>query len=462
MARYEIEDRNDGFVVRGCPHPLDNPDQPDWLVELAYDEDRWRRDPVEVHLRPYSLELASSVSEEQFGFFDYPHLVGMAAEVLMRPWNPPLRDRDGPEEKELHLEKLKEWAVKRTERAINKPVHLAWQRLLAQVDPTVRAVHKKVFSATWNCRQARLLSESDLYKEHFIVKDILSYRAAAVATLACQVIGPVNESGIEKMQHWRDLYAPAGMEAYHALNATLMNLPGGVPAALLCDLQRVILPRPICNRLELIATILAGARTADNFAVFAHATAAEIKEAMRRVSLSVHPEEPQAFSPRRTRDIRFVVKYLLDYPEDHHGRILGLTEKSIRWHGAAGRQMEARKSVKRFGADRQLMIPPIPLPEVEGIRFLATVADAVNEGNEMQHCMASYCEKAAEGRCYLFHAEHQGEKASVEVSPSGKVVQALGPRNCYNQAAKWAAQELGKWGRGLPTTATSGPTSLLT
>ena len=445
MARYEIEDRNEGFVVRGRPHLLDKPGQPEWLIELVYEESRLRREPVEVHLRPYCLEIASSASECQFGFLDYPQLVSKAAEILMRPWNPPLRDRDGPEEDANHLNKVKDWAVQKTAKAINKPVHTAWQRLLAQVDPTVLAVHKKVFAATWNCERASLLSDDALYNERYIVKDIILYRAAAVATLACEVIGAVNESSIEKMQHWRDLFAPVGIGAYHALNTTLTNCPGGIPASLLCDLRKVILPRPIYNRLELIATIIAGDRTADNFSVFAHATAAEIKEAMRRISISIQ----QSLSSRRSKDIRFVVNYLLDYPEDHHGRIVGLAEKAIRWHGVEGRQMEARKSVRRFGMDRRLMRPPIPLPEVEGIRFLATVADAVNEGEQMEHCIASYCEKAAEGRCYLFHAEYQGEKASLEVSSSGEILQARGPRNCYNKAAQWATQVLGQWGHGL-------------
>ena len=458
MGRYEIEDRKGGFVVRGRPHPLDKSGQPDWLIELAYEETRWRREPVEVHLRPYCLEMASSASASQFGFFEYPQLLDKTAESLMQPWNPPLRDRDGPDESEGRLDKLKKWAIKRTAKAINKPVHAEWQRLLAWVDSTVLAVHKKVFAATWNCRRAPLISEDALYKEQYIVKDILSYPAAAIATLACDVFGPVNESPIEKMLHWRDIFAPAGMGSYHALNATLMNLPGGVPASLLCDLRNLILPRPICNRLELIATILAGARTADNFSVFAHATAAEIQEAMRRVSLSLQRawaqrgiENHENLSSRRTRDVRTAVHYLLDYPEDHHGRILGLVDKAIRWHGVEGRQMEARKSTKRFGSDRQLTTPPIPLPEVEGIRFLATVADAVSEGQQMEHCIASYCEDAVEGRCYLFHVDYQGEQASVEVSPSGKVIQARGPRNCHNKATRWATQVLGQWGRGFRT-----------
>ena len=126
---------------------------------------------------------------------------------------------------------------------------------------------------------------------------------------------------------------------------------------------------------------------------------------------------------------------MLDFPEDHHGRIVGLAEKAIRWHGTAGREREARKTIKRFGTERKLALPPIPLPEVPGIHLLKTVGDAVAEGERMQHCIASYSDQAVEGRCFLFHVEYQGENASVEVSYTGKVVQARGPCNSSNKAA---------------------------
>jgi hypothetical protein len=284
------------------------------------------------------------------------------------------------------------------------------------------------------------------------------------------VFGHPNESSIEKMTHWRDLFAPAGMGTYTTLNKTLMNLPGGIPASLLADLRHLVLPRPIYNRLELATTILAGARTAENFPVFAHATAEEIKEAMRRISISLQRQEevhvaemvrqypnngwerasvPKPLSSRRTKDIRTAVYYMLDFPEDHRGRLVGLAEKAIRWHGTAGREQEARKTIKRFGTERALAVPPIPLPEVPGIHLLKTVGDAVAEGERMQHCIASYSEMAVEGRCFLFHVDYEGETASVEVSHTGAVVQARGPRNGSNKATQWGARLLQEWGRGF-------------
>ena len=49
-----------------------------------------------------------------------------------------------------------------------------------------------------------------------------------------------------------------------------MNLPGGVPAPLLCKLNSMLLLRPITNRLELITVFVCGApgtRTDSDFSL---------------------------------------------------------------------------------------------------------------------------------------------------------------------------------------------------
>ena len=483
-SRYIVEEKKNGFVVRGRPHHWDVPGAPEWLIELCYDGGRERREPVTVTLEPYFFEVASPTGRiddfdpfgapgeqsTRYGLFDFPQMITDIAKRLMVPWRRPVRDYVGPDEEQEAGSWLVPWVIKQTEKAIAKQVRTEWQRLLEPFDPTILAVQKKVFAATWNCRRAPLLSDDALYREKYIVKDILSYRAAAVAVLACGFFGPANESSIEKMRHWRDLFAPAGMGAYTSLNKTLMNLPGGVPASLLGDLRQVVLPRPIYNRLELIATILAGARTTDNFHVFAHATADEIKEAVRRMSVSLQRQQEAeiaemiqqfpgngwerakvraALSPRRTRDIREAVYYMLDFPDDHNGRLVGLAEKAIRWHGTAGREEEARKTIRRFGTERKTALPPIGLPKVEGIRLLATVGDIVTEAEKMRHCIASYADKAVEGHCFLFHVDYRGESASVEVDHMGQIKQARGPRNSPNVATHWGAKVLAEWGCGF-------------
>jgi hypothetical protein len=449
--RYIIEETRSGFIVKGRPHRLETESQPQWLIDVAHSELRWRREPVEVRLRHYGLEAVSSNETVRFGLFDYYPLVDHLAKTLMQWWTPPVTGKRPGSQDFCVSAWLPRWALRQCARSINPRIHAQWQRLLSQVDPVVLAVHKKVYSACWGCRQPAVICDEAIYKEPYIVQDVLAFRAAAAATLVCEIQGPVNETAIEKLRHWRDLYAPAGTKSYRALNVTLMNLPGGIPTSLLADLQLVALPRPIVNRLELITTILAGSRTTDNFRVFAHASASDIKEAVRLVSAAHYRPRICPLSHRSTRDVRHVVNYLLDYPEKYLGTISSLARRSIRWHADESNLQHTRQKVRRLGLDRLVAKPPVPVPTFEGIKFLETVEDIVSEGEQMNHCIGTYAERAVEGRCYLFHAEHEGEHASIEVSPSGHVVQAYGPRNCTNRATQWAERILRTWGQTLGT-----------
>jgi len=162
MSRYLIEQKRDGFIIRGRPHHWDVPASPKWLIELCNSEDHWQRQPVSVTLKPYCLEVISSEEPKSFKFFDFPPVVAEVAERLLTAWNPPVREHDGPDYVSLPSWIVR-WTQKRTEWAVNKQIYAEWQRLLGQVDPTVLAVHKKVFAATWNCREVPLLSQDALY-----------------------------------------------------------------------------------------------------------------------------------------------------------------------------------------------------------------------------------------------------------------------------------------------------------
>ena len=68
----------------------------------------------------------------------------------------------------------------------------------------------------------------------------------------------------------------------------------------------------------------------------------------------------------------------------------------------------------------------------------------------MRHCVAAYAQRAAAGQCYLFHVDHAGQEATVEVSPFGRVAQSCGPDNCSNDATAWGLKVLGMWGDAFP------------
>jgi hypothetical protein len=268
---------------------------------------------------------------------------------------------------------------------------------------------------------------------------------------------------VELMQDWRGLFSPTG-ESYRSLDRTLMNLPGGLSASLVPHLKMVRLRRPATTRLEVAVICLYGRgllvrsrRLHDEFgvpseifsrtneSVFLGAT----PDRINRVVKLVGDHTRNTLSARRTKDLAFVVRFLMDYPEEHRGNIVGLAEKAIAWHRAEVRR-EAEKVVERLGGQHETASPPIEVPADERLRFLATVADVCEEGTLMENCVASYAQRAVRGDCYLFHASHNGEEATVHLDRAGKVVQAAGPRNQRNAAATWGSRVLGRWGREFP------------
>ena len=121
----------------------------------------------------------------------------------------------------------------------------------------------------------------------------------------------------------------------------------------------------------------------------------------------------------------------------------------IQWYRSAIAAPEKHKVIVRsLGLTRLNQV--VERPDTPAIRFLATVADVAAEGAAMGHCIASYAHSAVHGQCFLFHVEHEGEQASVQVGPDGQVVQAFGPRNRRNIASEWGAQALNRWGWQFP------------
>lgn len=453
------------------------------------------RVPVRVICQPRCFEVNPEEGTPlRFGFYEYYGLSSAIAELMMRNWDPP-KDRDA------EWAGVREWAVKQTARSLGKRIHHAWKSLLGEVDHTTLEVHRAIFAATRKC--AELVMREDVYDSKYVVADIIKYRAAAIAAVHvdhladCRARMLINQNPevaefgtewrrlcergerlgldvprgsvfpldgdeydgrslriayeseakaalipdpVTSMENWPGLFSYDG-EPHRSLNRTLMNLPGGIPHSLLRNLRYCVLQRPVTKRLELLLLLwAAGFRQPPlNSSVFAHSREPEIKEAMSRVAAHTHNE----LSTRRARDVNFLVAFLADFPEAHVGNLVGLADKSIRWHrDEQARNME--KQVKELGGDTKTRTLPV-MPEIEGIRFLETVEAVCREGVDMNNCVASYANMAVLGACFLFHAEYKGEMATCEVTQSG--VSALGPGNTRNKAARWAKRMLGRWRR---------------
>ena len=144
-----------------------------------------------------------------------------------------------------------------------------------------------------------------------------------------------------------------------------------------------------------------------------------------------------------------MIFYLLDYPDQHNGNIVGLARRSIRWHFEMIQQ-SAIEIADKLGSETKCGVPKCPLPVQPEITFLDTVGAVCNEGVEMEHCVATYARDAVYGVCLLFHVEHAGEAATVQLNPKGEIVQTTGRRNKSNDAAKWGATKLTAWGKNMP------------
>ena len=395
--------------------------------------------------------------------FHYRRLVDLVAAGVMSSWTP-TTDRTG-------FWQIGDWALKKTRRALGGRIHEQWRRLIAKADPTVVSVQKAVFAAT--IRDSELLHSPLLYQDRYLVQDIVRHRAAAALVPIAEDLYRANrercdgapqgfardsstQDVINGLSDWQGMCSCNGVR-YRSLSRTLMRLPGGVPCGLLYLLPTFRLPRPVTSRLELITLLLSRAETVRTWGhdlppmkAFLHGTQSQIREGMHE--LSSHLGYP--LRHRRTGDISTFVQYHLDFPDEHRGDLPGLVRKSIRWHQTVGWNQwdEFSEDLDETTPTRR---PPIPLPDVPGIRFLESVGDVINEGDRMDHCIGSYARRAVQGGCFLFHVDYEGQCASVEVDPAGHIRQSRGPGNCKNEATKYAAAVLSKWSSCLSTSGQS-------
>ncbi|MBX3422607.1 MAG: PcfJ domain-containing protein [Pirellulaceae bacterium] len=430
------------------------------------------REPRQLMLFP---ELQEVEPELKLNLVQYPRLVETVADASMSNWSPP---KPG-----IPFRGVRIWAKKKTARALGKRIHRQWQRLVAKIDPLVWRVQKAVYAAA-PCLSTPLLHVPELYQHPYLVSDILRYRAAAIAVnigdTLCQwrrarqheaalpqpgglAIMPLDieyrysvrpEFAVQQMAaDWQRLYSSTEV-AYGSLRRTLMQLPGGISIWPHTVLPIVHLVRPMTDRLEL-ATLLRAVMIqrerlidegASHLRTFHYARRSEIREAMDLVAA----ELAMPLSHRRNDAIATFVQFLCDYPDQHCGGLVSLARKSIAWHRDDGqRQQAALNALGQLSEDTSTRLPPIPLPEEGGVRFLASVGEILEEGERMKHCIGSYTEPAVHGRCYLFHVDYGGTSATVEVGPNGRVRQSFGPRNSQNEATSYGRQVLSRWATGL-------------
>lgn len=320
----------------------------------------------------------------------------------------------------------------------------------------------------------RLARAPLFYRTPYLARDVCRFRAAAIALAFLEdelwphpPAADGQAVSIPKlyrvMRSWRGLFAPSA-EAYRSLDRTVMNLPDGIYPALVCVLRHVRLERPITDPVELnlVLECVALARqrrhTLPWLHALQHAPAAAIRAGFARIAAATHRDALDPFDPTA---VRFVATYLLDAQTGAAERFEHVVGHAVRRHAELQRRPPAiepvreeavRAPLRRRGefhgslaADTPTAMPPVPLPDVPGLQFLATVGEVFDEGRRMRHCVGLYATRAARGDCFLFHAEHDGASASIEVGAEGRVRQAAGPGNRHNAACTWGRRQLECW-----------------
>ena len=288
-GKYQITESPNAFVVEG---------------------DGRRPTRVELHGTHFRVSEPPDTSPRwSFGLMQFRDLRRQVAVALMLNWSPPPKGQEP-------VWNVKECAVRQTEWALNGRIHEQWKRLTGKADPIVidvqRAVFAAAFPATW-FGMNEVLGRRELYEDKFVVKDIIKYRAAAIAAANARDLGTelarrlidnskevqvlrarADATGLQVsiqatvapsfdamglLSDWRSLFSVTG-KPYRSLNRTLMNLPGGVYHRRVCNLSLMKLRAPITNRLEmLVQTLIPEFDFRRNVPVLAKATAKQIKSA---------------------------------------------------------------------------------------------------------------------------------------------------------------------------------------
>jgi hypothetical protein len=364
-SRYDITETKLGFEIN-CP------DKPTVLVELdqfgilVSAEILMPKRTLDFEAGLVSLEKGDDVAmiEVKHSLYEFRNLLKCITQALMSGWIPPRSTHKPSQPRKTATLDLYQWSVLRawaeaqTTLALKGRIYAQWKRLLDLAGPTPCAVQRSIFATCFARRNSSIWSRPWLwplpehdsalytYPHRRLVSDILQYRAAAIAVhhwgqfeslhncAEWDTDGyPVtidNTQLLEQLANWRGLYSPTG-QAYPNLNATLERLPGGLSPSTVPLLRTVMLRRPICDRLELsllLGTIDASESSVPrNLHVFLSANRAQVVQAMERIAAYMQ----RALRPNRVGDIRALARLLNEYPGEHFGGLVSLTDQAIEW-----------------------------------------------------------------------------------------------------------------------------------
>ena len=340
------------------------------------------------------------------------------------------------------------------EKAINKTLSPLLKKLIKnKVPEDLLLVHKTAFTVLGPKVYERYGCEiwSDYRQQkkedwNFFVNDIKNgYKYAVVYFMKSREF--YSHSNISD---WMKIFT-RGEPANSSLTKTLLHCPR-IPMQIFLNLAPSVdgkLPKVFTDSLELKLWLAAISKKCHriNGYPFVNSSRKQIFKAKKLVEIHLR----QKLDFRKFKDIINFTDFLCDFSnhkEDFQCQLVGLANKSVKWH-IKQRQVKLERDKERIKADilKETKKPSVPLPKNEKILFLENVHMIIQEGEKMGHCVASYAERAIRGQCFLFHVEHGGEEATIEVLPEGTIQQARGPYNKENGACRWGSGVLKRWVR---------------
>jgi hypothetical protein len=464
-------------------------------------------DIVRVRLRPTNWELERSIGIMAIPLHERGLVLSNLVLGLGRDRSGALAPLSGHDRAatESRWASTRKWQQLR--KLLGPPVHRRLRRLLSTVDPLMLAIQRATRASYCTAEFSTeyyvgVLPDPAFIQDPHVRRDILTHRAAAIAAGHLTELVPawlrrvvpdladappsalddpatrtaivarhplfaspaglellrewmgdrslrMSAALVEAMRFWRDLFSWSGVSD-ERLERTLAHLPEDVADFQVCALPSIPLRRPLTDRLELLVTAFVARREDDrqryngapnpNAEVLLDARRDEIVRAMHLVSTYFG----WTLEPRYDGHVSTFVDFVLRYAETQGDSLVGLAEEAV---AVDLRTLEWERSevLATLGASTPSARPPIPLPDIPGIRFLATVQEIADVGVELRSNLALSARRAVEGDWYLFRVDHNGDKEAVWVGRDGWVV--LSPYS--DRRMTWGEKALEAWAAGF-------------
>ena len=306
------------------------------------------------------------------------------------------------------------------------------------IEAVVNAVHRE--------RETPLPLSAPVLLRPFLSRDVLRFRPAAIAvalleTLPWATATPAClESLCVKLQNWRSLFSPTGVVS-RALNKTLDELGPTAASDDLWALRAFTLDGVVRSHLHL-RLLAERALLGDG--------PAELPARQAQLSLVQRANEDdltglvddvaRAFRRERadTRERAHLFAELLAGT--------GLPRAGATIGTVVNAALDPGRRRRRRHALDLMALPPIPLPRHAGLSFLHSAGELIDEGEQMEHCVATRINAARRGDSFVFHYKQGDQGATIEVNAFGVVVGASGIRNAATLTAARGAALLRIWG----------------